>query len=510
MMSKSVQKSILRGLTLATLTSLMVVIQAVSSQAQWVTNGSDISNTNPGNVGIGTTTPENAEGWAKVLELFGSPHAKFTIRTTAVEGRVLTHDYGWWGAPAGMIVGTRTNHPLSFASGGLFRMTIGSNGNVGIGTTNPAAALDVRGNIVLEAASNPVLYTGTGTGELNRYLTLLNSPGLTSASGLKAGGVLISDDYGFANPTKNDLIVKGSIGIGTTAPAYTLDVSGKIRSGAGGFVFPDGTTQTTAASGTASAAGISAGKFGENTGGGKFSFPSDLLMNTTAFALIDSGANNRFRVCGPNGVCSLAGEYIGGRIRLSGDGSFANAEAQVDPGMGGIHAPGNAYVGGKVGIGTTNPATALHVNGDITVSGNINAKYQDVAEWVPSAQKLSAGTVVILDQEKSNQVLASVSSYDTKVAGVVSAQPGISLGEAGEGKVLVATTGRVKVKVDATRAPVRIGDLLVTSDLPGVAMKSEPIVLGNRRIHEPGTIIGKALESLDKGTGEILVLLSLQ
>jgi hypothetical protein len=74
----------------------------------------------------------------------------------------------------------------------------------------------------------------------------------------------------------------------------------------------------------------------------------------------------------------------------------------------------------------------------------------------------------------------------------------------------VATTGRVKVKVDATRAPIKVGDLLVTSDVEGVAMKSEPVDVGGRRMHAPGTIIGKALEPLEKGAGEILVLLSLQ
>jgi hypothetical protein len=100
--------------------------------------------------------------------------------------------------------------------------------------------------------------------------------------------------------------------------------------------------------------------------------------------------------------------------------------------------------------------------------------------------------------------------YDTRVAGVISAQPGIALGEAGEGKALVATTGRMRVKVDARRAPVRIGDLLVTSDRAGMAMRSEPIVVGGRKIHAPGTIIGKALEPLAGGTGEILILLSLQ
>ncbi|HVF56824.1 MAG TPA: hypothetical protein VM934_11780 [Pyrinomonadaceae bacterium] len=164
----------------------------------------------------------------------------------------------------------------------------------------------------------------------------------------------------------------------------------------------------------------------------------------------------------------------------------------------------------NVGIGTTTPASKLHVVGDITVTGNINAKYQDVAEWVPTLHAMPAGTVVVLDTDRNNHVTASSTPYDTRVAGVVSEKPGLSLGEAGEGKALVATTGRVKVKVDATRGAIHVGDLLVTSEREGYAMKSEPVMMGNRPFHSPGTIVGKALEPLEKGMGEILVLLSLQ
>jgi hypothetical protein len=41
-------------------------------------------------------------------------------------------------------------------------------------------------------------------------------------------------------------------------------------------------------------------------------------------------------------------------------------------------------------------------------------------------------------------------------------------------------------------------------------MKSELIKVGGRFMHMPGTLIGKALEPLEKGSGKILVLLSLQ
>jgi hypothetical protein len=150
------------------------------------------------------------------------------------------------------------------------------------------------------------------------------------------------------------------------------------------------------------------------------------------------------------------------------------------------------------------------VNGNISATGNIAAKYQDVAEWVPAATEMAAGTVVVLHPERPNMVMPSSQAYDTTVAGVVSAQPGLILGEAGKEKAKIATTGRVKVNVDATKAPVKIGDLLVTSDRLGYAMKSQPLDVGGRKIHQPGTVIGKALEPLTGGEGEILVLLSLQ
>ena len=170
---------------------------------------------------------------------------------------------------------------------------------------------------------------------------------------------------------------------------------------------------------------------------------------------------------------------------------------------------------GNVGIGTTSPTAKLHVAGDAKFDGavtgtNIAAQYQDVAEWVPTSDPLASGTVVVIDPIKNNRVLPSAQPYDTRVAGVVSARPGILLGEAGDGKAKVAHSGRVKVKVDAQNGSIEIGDILVTSATTGYAMRSAPVEVGGVSIHRPGTILGKALEPLREGKGEILVLLTLQ
>ncbi|SEC31442.1 hypothetical protein SAMN04489761_2653 [Tenacibaculum sp. MAR_2009_124] len=122
----------------------------------------------------------------------------------------------------------KTFHTINF--GGTHSLSSGitvlGNGDVGIGASSPASKLDIRGNLIIDSGNTPHIYTSHENIEKNKFLLLLNSPNYRSASRLKVGGLLISDTYSFANPDKNDLIVKGKVGIGTSSAKSKFQISG--------------------------------------------------------------------------------------------------------------------------------------------------------------------------------------------------------------------------------------------------------------------------------------------
>jgi hypothetical protein len=135
----------------------------------------------------------------------------------------------------------------------------------------------------------------------------------------------------------------------------------------------------------------------------------------------------------------------------------------------------------------------------------------DVAEYMPVTQEVSPGTVLVIGPEGKLQ--PSQSAYDTRVIGIVSTDPGVTLGtreDGNPGEALIAVAGRVPCKVDAGNGAIRPGDLLSTSDTPGYAMKAMPVNIGGIEIYKPSTVLGKAMGSLESGTGVIEVVVTLQ
>jgi hypothetical protein len=151
--------------------------------------------------------------------------------------------------------------------------------------------------------------------------------------------------------------------------------------------------------------------------------------------------------------------------------------------------------------------------GDVHVDGNISANDcsltgADCAEHFASAETapIEAGTVMVLGEVGSLQ--KSSRAYDKRVAGIVSGageyKPGVILGRTADKNTnLIALSGRVFCRVDAEYGAIEVGDLLTTSDTPGYAMKAtDP----NRAF---GTVLGKAMGSLEKGRGLVPVLVGL-
>ena len=143
-----------------------------------------------------------------------------------------------------------------------------------------------------------------------------------------------------------------------------------------------------------------------------------------------------------------------------------------------------------------------------SVEGDIKLANADCAEEFDVLGNPDSGTVLTLG--RPGMLQPSASSYDSRVAGVVSGtsarRPGIVLGRnAGRhGRVPVALCGTVYCKVEADSASIQPGTLLTTSSLPGHAMAAK------NRERAFGAVLGKALDALETGRGMIPVLVALQ
>lgn len=127
----------------------------------------------------------------------------------------------------------------------------------------------------------------------------------------------------------------------------------------------------------------------------------------------------------------------------------------------------------------------------------------DINERFNSAEMLEPGTVVIADPDRPGEVKTTNETYDARVLGVISGangvKPGLTLSQENvlDGAHPVALSGRIYVKVTG---PVKVGDLLTTSELPGRAMAVSD------RERAFGAVIGKALESDADGDGFVMML----
>lgn len=117
-----------------------------------------------------------------------------------------------------------------------------------------------------------------------------------------------------------------------------------------------------------------------------------------------------------------------------------------------------------------------------------SAQYADLAEMYVADASYPSGTVVEFGGEY--EITQTTSSCSHAIAGIISTDPSYLMNSCQEGEHVlpVALTGRVPCQV---LGPVRKGDVLISSNVPGVAQR-----IGAN--WQPGCTVGKAMENIDK------------
>src|SRR5258707_7491927 len=129
---------------------LLLVMSSSTVFAQWTT-GTDISNTNAGKVGVGTSSP-NAK-----LDVLSSGTARVLLGDGCLDsgafGGIGLGITSFSGCSNYAMIGDGTNTYfnapsgyLAFRVGNADKLTITSSGNVGIGASGPSSKLQVQGD----------------------------------------------------------------------------------------------------------------------------------------------------------------------------------------------------------------------------------------------------------------------------------------------------------------------------------------------------------------------------
>jgi uncharacterized protein YjbI with pentapeptide repeats len=342
--------------------------------------------TTNGNVGIGTTSPSS------LLHLFSNSNTRinidapssansgFSLRSGGVEKSVIwrpsnTDDFAIW------MSGTNSNT--------LYIKN--TNGNIGIGTTNPSFTLDVNGTIdastyVTTGALYSTNQTTTNIVATASTITNLSIPGtltvvnitstnlvetnITAATIIVTGGSLNATFN--SNTMGNIFTTGGNVGINTSAPVFALDVNGNFRVAV--------TSSTTSNTSTIHYVGNSYGstairlqghfngttQIGTDglTGRSYLQYYNDLVINrttqgmTTASVYIDSA----------NGNVGLNTTDPSHKLDVNGTARIINSfNATFNS-----NTIGSIFTtGGNVGISTATPSAPLHITRNVG-AGSVN------------------------------------------------------------------------------------------------------------------------------------------
>lgn len=270
-----------------------------------------------------------------------------------------------------------------------------SNGNVGVGTTNPIAKFHVNGD------SHLIDYTSRLIGHNDRNNYYIGHYEVTGSSGLNIrwnGGIRFSTGAG----DNMQILNNGNVGIGTLAPGAKLEVNGNISTslGAGGklTLYDNNSTRNNRIELFANEDGANIGSTYGSGGNGNLNF--NTVGGVTTMKILENG-NVGIGTTLPGEKLEVKGNIVtsvgsGGKLTLFDNNSVRKnfIEFFADDFGGNIHSSYNTggtgnlnfntngvkrmtiAQNGNVGIGTASPQEKFEVNGGslrITASGNEGA-----------------------------------------------------------------------------------------------------------------------------------------
>ena len=447
----------------------------------------ELTITTGGNVGIGTTSP-----------FYSLDIASINALRLQTDGALINASGGALGIYAeDQIVFRADSNGDTVATDGFYfrdgntdRMFIREDGNVGIGTTTPLAKLDVNGTVRLNGPTSDTASTFASWSDITSKSLLAGGTAYWAIrEGTTAVGSINVDVYNSGSPTTALTILNnGSVGIGTTGPAYKLTVGQNTAGDNTDYNVAILRHGTTASPGTYTA-GISALAISDVSGDGPTTLDTQGLLQVGAGRIADS------------------------------DTYAANAIL-----FGVSNDDGSAFVvkgNRNVGIRTTTPSEVLSVAGNVSITGTTCRdsggsatcdNFVDFAELFSASESVESGDIVAA---AGNSTVRKSKGGDAAV-GIVSTQPAIviegnkivamggSTYQNNTMKPAVALAGRVPVKVSTENGPIRIGDYITSSSLAGVGMRADS-----------GRTVGIALENFDGGSkcgayrcGKVVVLVN--
>lgn len=264
------------------------------------------------------------------------------------------------------------NFNINIGQGDTQALFITSEGNIGIGDTNPLAKLVVNGDAIIDKINFSSNYLYSNSDDFH----IIGGGSQDSRNEIILGnnyyGISINADTSSAQNIVLDtrsnggyiLLNNANVGLGTSSPTKKLDIVGDIN--LTGTIFANGTTgssnQVLASNGSGALQWISAGGVGTTYSAGI----GLTLSNTNVFSL-NLGSTNTWTVLQTFG----AGVGVTGNLNVGGTGTFTN-------------------------LATGSTALVTNLNADL-LDGQHSSYYLNIGQTGSFIQSLTQGVGISLD-----------------------------------------------------------------------------------------------------------------